>query len=210
MDSFRWTVAGIAAAVVIVIGAALFLIVTPGSSPKPSAEIEAGYSGMVAASTLLRVPVSGIYPGASPTGLNQNIQNPLTSDPDAVQRGMKDFDAFNCSGCHAANGGGSMGPSLSDDIWIYRSSRANIYLSIVQGRPAGMPAFGAMLPDRTVWELVAYIKSISQKPGPNFGTTTSVNPQSPSVEQVPAGHMQTATPWQFTEPMPKNGERPGG
>ena len=210
MDRFRWIVAGIAAAVVIVIAAALFLIVTPGSSPKPSTQVGAGYSGMAPASVLLRVPVSGIYPGGSPTGLNQDMQNPLANDPDAVQRGMKDFDAFNCSGCHAANGGGSMGPSLSDDIWIYRSSPANIYLSIAQGRPAGMPAFGAMLPDRTVWELVAYIKSISQKPGPNFGTTTSVNPQSPSVEQVPAGHMQTATPWQFTEPMPKNGEKPGG
>ena len=30
----------------------------------------------------------------------------VTSDPDAVQRGMKDFDTFNCSGCHAANAGG--------------------------------------------------------------------------------------------------------
>jgi cytochrome c oxidase cbb3-type subunit 3 len=72
-----------------------------------------------------------------------------------------------------------------------------------------MPAFGAMLPDRTVWELVAYIKSISQKPPPQFGRTTSLSPQSPDIEQVPAGQMQTATPWQYTEPMPKNGGKPG-
>ncbi len=138
------------------------------------------------------------------------MQNPLAKDPDAVERGMKDFDAFNCSGCHAANGGGGMGPSLSDDIWIYRSSPANIYLTIVQGRSKGMPAFGAMLPDRTVWELVAYVQSISQKPGPAFGRTTSLSPQSPAVEQVPAGQMQTATPWKFTEPLPKAGAKPGG
>jgi cytochrome c oxidase cbb3-type subunit III len=210
MDSLRWTVIGIAAAIVLVIAMALFLIVMPGSSPRLTNTMSAGYHGMVPASALLRVPVSGIYPGGSPTGLNSNMQNPLANDPDAVQRGMKDFDSFNCSGCHAANGGGAMGPSLSDDIWIYRSSPANIYLSIVQGRPAGMPAFGAMLPDRTAWELVAYVQSISQKPGPNFGSTTSLNPQSPSIEQIPAGRMRTATPWQFTEPMPKNGERPGG
>jgi hypothetical protein len=38
-----------------------------------------------------------------------------------------------------------------------------------------MPAFGAMLPDRTVWELVAYIQSIGETPGPQFGTTTSAD-----------------------------------
>jgi hypothetical protein len=66
-----------------------------------------------------------------------------------------------------------------------------------------------MLPDRTVWELVSYIKSISQKPGPTFGTTTSLVPQSPNVEQVSQNRMMTATPWKFTEPMPPNGEQPG-
>ena len=43
-----------------------------------------------------------------------------------------------------------------------------------------MPAFGAMLPDRTVWELVAYIQSISEKPGKDFGTTTSATPETPA------------------------------
>jgi cytochrome c oxidase cbb3-type subunit 3 len=134
------------------------------------------------------------------------MQNPLAKDPDALVRGARDFDAFNCSGCHMARGGGGMGPALSDSIWIYRSSPANIYLDIAQGRSAGMPAFGAMLPDRTIWELVAYIQSISQDPTKTFGTTTSLNPQSPNYEQVPAGKMQTATPWKFTETMPTGGQ----
>jgi cytochrome c oxidase cbb3-type subunit 3 len=210
MDKFRWVAAGIGALVVLVVLAAIVSIVSPGTPAKPVQQLADGYGGAVSAGALLRVPVSGIYPGGAPTGLNPNIQNPLKNDPDAAQRGMKDFDAFNCSGCHAANAGGGMGPSLSNDLWIYRSSPANIYLSIVQGRSAGMPAFGAMLPDRTVWELVAYIQSISEKPGPAFGKTTSANPQPQPIEQVPAGQMQTATPWQYTEPMPPNGEKPGG
>jgi cytochrome c oxidase cbb3-type subunit 3 len=121
---------------------------------------------------------------------------------------MRDFDAFNCSGCHAANAAGGMGPSLSNDKWIYRASDANIYLTIVQGRANGMPAWGAMLPDRTVWELVSYIRSISEKPTGQFGKTTSVSPQSPDREQVPADKMQTTTPWEFTEPF-ANGQKPG-
>ena len=138
-----------------------------------------------------------------------DIANPLANDPDAAARGAKDFDSFNCRGCHMARGGGGMGPSLSNDIWIYRSSPANIYLSIAQGRSAGMPAFGAMLPDRTIWELVAYIQSISAKPGPKFGTTTSLDPQMPNTEQVPAEKNDTTPPWQFMEPMAPHGEAPG-
>jgi cytochrome c oxidase cbb3-type subunit 3 len=210
MNSLRWTTVIIIALTVVVIAIALAWIVMPGARPPPLAAAMTGYDGAVPASALLRVPVSAIYPGGDAAGLNANMQNPLARDPDAIQRGMKDFDAFNCSGCHAPNGGGGMGPSLSNDTWIYRSSPANIYLSIAQGRAAGMPAFGAMLPDRTLWELVAYIQSISEKPGANFGTTTSLAPQSPVAEQVPAGRTQSATPWQFTEPMPKSGERPGG
>jgi cytochrome c oxidase cbb3-type subunit III len=210
MNSLRWTTVIIIALTLIVIGVALAWVIMPGARPRPLKATMTGYDGSVPASALLRVPVSGIYPGGSSTGLNANLKNPLADDPDAVQRGMKDFDAFNCSGCHAPNGGGGMGPSLSNDMWIYRSSPANIYLSIAQGRSAGMPAFGSMLPDRTLWELVAYIQSIAEKPSGKFGATTSLVPQSPSLEQVPAGRNQTATPWQFTEPMPRGGERPAG
>jgi len=209
MDRLRWTVVAIGIAIVAVVAFALISIVMPGSKPAQEADAANGYDGSIQASTLLRVPVTGIYPGGNPNGLYTNLKNPLADDPDAVTRGMKDFNVFNCSGCHMANGGGGMGPALSDDKWVYRSSPANIYLDIVQGRGAGMPAFGAMLPDRTVWELVAYIQSISRKPAPGFGTTTSANPQSPDTEQVPVNQIESPTPWQFTEPMPPNGEKPG-
>jgi mono/diheme cytochrome c family protein len=42
-----------------------------------------------------------------------------------------------------------------------------------------MPAFGAMLPDRTIWELVAYVQSLSDSPDHSFGTTTSATPDNP-------------------------------
>jgi cytochrome c oxidase cbb3-type subunit 3 len=71
-----------------------------------------------------------------------------------------------------------------------------------------MPAWGAMLPDRVIWELVSYIQSISEKPSGQFGQTTSLQPPSPDIEQVPAEKMQTPQPWNFTEPFSK-GQRPG-
>jgi cytochrome c oxidase cbb3-type subunit 3 len=178
----------------------------PQQKPQPVPPPPSMYSGSIPAAELLRVPVTGVVPGDVNT--TPNIKNPLANDANAAQRGMRDFDAFNCSGCHAANGAGGMGPSLSDDTWIYRSSPANIYLTIVQGRAKGMPAFGAMLPDRTIWELVSYIESISQKPNGQFGVTTSREPLSPASEQVPPEKMQTTTPWNYMEPFSK-GQRPG-
>lgn len=165
-----------------------------------------GYAGAVPAAELLRVPVTEIIPG-NVKSVVPDIKNPLAGDPDAVVRGMRDFDTFNCSGCHAANGAGGMGPALSNNKWIYGSSPANIYLDIVQGRAHGMPAWGAMLPDRTVWELVAYIKSISDDPDKAFGKTTSANPPSPAIEQVPAEKITTPTPWKYTQKS-SNGQTP--
>jgi len=206
MNRFVWVVAGIAIVIIVVIAAGLSGILMPGSWGKP--RHSTGYNGLVPAEALLRVPVSGIYPGGNSRGLNPDMENPLKNDPDAVARGMQDFDNFNCSGCHMANGGGGMGPALSDHVWIYRDSPANLYLDIAQGRSAGMPAFGAMLPDRTIWELVAFIQSLSSSPDHSFGVTTSATPPAPP-EQVPAGQVKSPTPWNDTEPTPPDGERDG-
>src|SRR5581483_4143504 len=106
MSKLSWIVAAIASVIVIVVVVALARIMQPAMGAGPS--YATGYSGLVAAEKLLRVPVTGIYPGGSSRGLLPNMQNPLANDPDAVARGAKDFDNFNCSGCHMARGGGGM------------------------------------------------------------------------------------------------------
>ncbi|MDB4891334.1 MAG: cytochrome c class, partial [Gemmatimonadetes bacterium] len=37
----------------------------------------------------------------------------------------------------------------------------NIYATIVQGRPNGMPSFAGRIPAPQVWMLVAYVRSLS-------------------------------------------------
>jgi cytochrome c oxidase cbb3-type subunit III len=78
----------------------------------------------------------------------------------AVAEGKRLYQAYNCSGCHA-QGGGAIGPALMDATWIYGSQPQQIYSDIVQGRPNGMPGFGGKLPEYQVWELVAYVRSMS-------------------------------------------------
>jgi cytochrome c oxidase cbb3-type subunit 3 len=78
----------------------------------------------------------------------------------AVAEGKRLYNAYNCVGCHA-QGGGAIGPALMDDVWIYGSRPEQIYSTIVQGRPNGMPSFANRIPDYQVWELVAYVRSMS-------------------------------------------------
>ncbi len=67
---------------------------------------------------------------------------------------------FNCVGCHS-HGGGGIGPALMDEKWIYGHGARDIFQSIVQGRANGMPAFGERIPEQQVWQLVAYVRSMS-------------------------------------------------
>jgi cytochrome c oxidase cbb3-type subunit 3 len=76
-----------------------------------------------------------------------------------ISEGKRLFTWFNCVGCHA-HGGGDSGPALMDDKWIYGGEIDQIYLTIVQGRPNGMPAFGGKIPSQQIWQLAAYIRSM--------------------------------------------------
>lgn len=77
-----------------------------------------------------------------------------------VNEGKRLFSWFNCVGCHA-HGGGGMGPALMNDRWIYGSEPENVYASIMEGRPNGMPSFRGKIPEQQVWQIVAYVRSLA-------------------------------------------------
>jgi cytochrome c oxidase cbb3-type subunit 3 len=104
------------------------------------------------------VRVSEIQPG--PTVTTPPTTGPYENNAYAIAEGKRLYSWFNCVGCHA-NGGGGEGPPLMDDKWIYGSAPANIFNTIVEGRPNGMPAYGGKLPNYQVWQLVAYVRSLS-------------------------------------------------
>ncbi|HEY1781062.1 MAG TPA: c-type cytochrome [Roseiarcus sp.] len=188
--------------------------IQPAASPRsetgpPAIEAtpEASAPFSASANPILHVPVSTLHPGD--VSLAPKINNPLAKDPQAATRGMQDFNQFNCVGCHAGNGGGGMGPALSEGRFIYGGSPANLFLSIYQGRPNGMPVWGGLLPESTIWELVSYVESIAHPPSATFGRTISRTPPSPAVEQTPAEFLQTVNPWSFTTSF-SDGQKPVG
>jgi cytochrome c oxidase cbb3-type subunit 3 len=85
---------------------------------------------------------------------------PYDENAPAVAEGERLYGWFNCVGCHA-HGGGAIGPPLMDDVWVYGSAPANIFETIVEGRPNGMPAFRGKIPAYQVWQLVSYVRSQS-------------------------------------------------
>jgi cytochrome c oxidase cbb3-type subunit III len=175
---------------------------------QPSAQLRPNFTdsiGGTAPSVFMQVPVSHLSPGAVPS--RPTIKNPVQGDPQAIERGMKYFINFNCVGCHADNGGGGMGPALSNTTFLYGGQPENIYLSIFQGRPNGMPTWGAVLPDSVIWDLVTYIGKLSNEPNPEWGRTFSKSPLSPKVEQVPVEQVTTSDPWSSTKNF-SSGQKP--
>lgn len=178
-------------------------------APGPATANAAQAGREVTAGELLHVPVVNLQ--IAGVVEEPQIVNPVANDPQAPARGMEYFNQFNCVGCHAPNGAGGMGPSLSNAKFKYGRSPAQIYLTILQGRPKGMPAWGGRLPDHVIWDIVAYIRSISKKSTGEWGQTVSLSTL--KRQQTPAEFLKTTDPWKYTIPFTygqKPLTKPGG
>jgi cytochrome c oxidase cbb3-type subunit III len=48
-----------------------------------------------------------------------------------------------------------------DSEWRYGGRIEEIYQTIEQGRPNGMPAFGDKIPEEQIWQIAAYVRAMS-------------------------------------------------
>jgi cytochrome c oxidase cbb3-type subunit 3 len=108
------------------------------------------------------------HPENLPVGLPATRQalsltNPHEGDKQAVATGAQLFVAYNCIDCHGADGSGAMGPAFSDGRWHFGGSPAEVFESIYQGRPDGMPAWGGRISNDQIWMLTAYVRSLSSQ-----------------------------------------------
>ncbi len=107
------------------------------------------------------VTMSSLQPGAEASAPSSRMGEHYERSAWHVSEGKRLFSWFNCVGCHA-HGGGGMGPALMDDKWIYGGEIQQIAATIMQGRPNGMPSFRGRIPDEQVWQLAAYVRSMSR------------------------------------------------
>jgi len=115
-------------------------------------------TALPAEGVLSRVAIGDIA-GAGNNTAETNVKSPYWGDMAAIKEGHDLFVNMNCAACHGYDLKGGMGPDLTDTYWRYGGSPADIYKSIFEGRPQGMPAWGRSIPAAMIWKVVAYIES---------------------------------------------------
>ena len=84
----------------------------------------------------------------------------LTTDPDILASGGKVFSQ-QCAICHKEDGGGSIGPNLTDDYWIHGGDIQSLYKTIKVGVPdKGMISWEALLSPEQMRDVSNYIISL--------------------------------------------------
>lgn len=91
--------------------------------------------------------------------VNENTVTYL-SDATALEAGKKIFVTA-CAACHAADGGGLVGPNLVDEYWLHGGAVSDIFKSIKYGWPEkGMKSWKDDYSPAQIAQLASYIKSL--------------------------------------------------
>ena len=100
--------------------------------------------------------------------IDENTDKLLTDDA-SISNG-KDIFAKNCAACHAQDGGGLVGPNLTDKYWIHGNKVTDLFKIIKNGVAAkGMPTWQKQLTPKQIEEVASYILTLQG--------TTPANPK---------------------------------
>ncbi len=83
-----------------------------------------------------------------------------SKDSDVLENGKVAYNKF-CAPCHRVDGGGLVGPNLTDDYWIHGSSYADSVKIIWDGVPAkGMVTWKSVLKPDEINAIASYIYTL--------------------------------------------------
>ena len=95
----------------------------------------------------------------------------LASNTEALAKGQSVY-MTKCLACHGPQGGGLVGPNLTDDFWIHGGSLTQIQELIQKGvAEKGMLAWKGVIPDEEIQAVTIYIRSLRG--------TNPANPKAP-------------------------------
>ena len=91
--------------------------------------------------------------------VNEETVTQLTDAAD-LQSGKQIFET-NCIACHAADGGGIVGPNLTDKYWIHGGGIKNVFKTIKYGVPdKGMISWQSQLNAKQIQDVASFVLSL--------------------------------------------------
>lgn len=114
---------------------------------------------------------------AETPGMTEGTLLALARDDEAMASGRTTYGQM-CASCHGPDGGGVIGPNLTDDAWIHGGTPLEIHHTVVEGvLEKGMPAWGRMLDPNDLNAVVAYVITLRG--------TTPASPKAPEGTVAP-------------------------
>lgn len=112
------------------------------------------------------------YLAKSANNVDENTVTMLGAD--GIAAGKETF-VKNCAACHVADGGGNVGPNLTDEYWLHGGSIKDVFKSIKYGwQDKGMKSWKDDLSPKQMQELTSFIRSLKG--------TKPANPKAPQGE----------------------------
>lgn len=104
---------------------------------------------------------------------NENFE--FDDSPATLIKGKQVFDK-NCVACHLADGGGLVGPNLTDEYWILGGGMENVVETLRKGgrKQKGMVPWEGILSKEEILAVASYVLSLEG--------TTPANPKEPEGE----------------------------
>jgi cytochrome c oxidase cbb3-type subunit III len=99
------------------------------------------------------------YLANSANNVDESTVTLLTTPADIASG--KEVYTKNCVACHLADGGGSVGPNLTDDYWLHGGSLKDVFKSIKYGwQDKGMKSWKDDLSPKQIQELTSFIRTL--------------------------------------------------
>lgn len=127
-----------------------------------------------------------------------------TTDPARLAAGRATY-MTNCVACHREDGGGNIGPNLTDEFWIHGARPAQVHGTIATGvLDKGMPAWNAVLKPEEILAVTAFVYQLRG--------THPTDPKEPQGVKLEDGEAEGATHGDAkpSAPSPGHGHSAGG
>lgn len=98
----------------------------------------------------------------------------FVTDKKSLEAGKETFIKY-CKSCHMEDGGGQVGPNLTDDYWLHGNKAANLFKVVTDGVPSkGMVSWKKQINPMQIQQVISYIHTLKG--------TKPANPKEPQGE----------------------------